>query len=121
MALSEKHRNTIYQHLAPAWGEDVTQAFLSQFPAHEGEEPLTRDHLRAEFALQRTELLEQRVELVAMIAEVDTRLTGQIADLDTRLTGQIAALGARLSTLIISTSGVLVAAVAAATAVLRAG
>ena len=48
MALSQKHRSTIYQRLEPILGEEEAEALLAQFPAHDLEELVTRDLLHAE-------------------------------------------------------------------------
>jgi len=56
MALPEKHRNTIYNALVPLLGEEATQAMLSEYPARDLDEPITRDHLRAELAQLRVEM-----------------------------------------------------------------
>lgn len=56
MPLTEEHRNEIYRHLVPQWGEEVTEGFLSQFPATEGEQPVSRDFVRAELAELRGDL-----------------------------------------------------------------
>ncbi len=95
MALTEKHRNRIYQHLAPEWGEEVTEAFLSQFPAREGEEPITRDYLRAE------------------LGDLRGELRGEIAE----LRGEMHQLGSRLAGLIVGVTSLLVAVIAVATTV----
>ena len=97
MALTEKHHNEIYRHLAPTWGDEVTQAFLSQFPARKGEEPITRDFLRAEMAELRTEMSDQRGELRAKMADLR-------ADLNR--------MGSRLAGLLVGVAGVLTAVIA---------
>ncbi len=97
VALTEKHRNEIYRHLAPTWGDEVTQAFLSQFPAREGDEPITRDFLRAELATLRTEMSDQRGELRAEMADLR-------ADLNR--------MGSRLAGLLVGVAGVLTAVIA---------
>lgn len=97
MALTEKHRNEIYRHLAPTWGDEVTQAFLSQFPARDGDEPITRDFLRAELADLRTEMSDQRGELRAEMADLR-------ADLNR--------MGSRLAGLLVGVAGVLTAVIA---------
>jgi hypothetical protein len=109
VALTEKYRNAIYQQLAPQWGDDVTQAFLSQFPARDGEEPITRDHLRAEFAEVRTEM-----------AEMSGQLRSEMAELRGELRSELHQLGSRLSGLIIGVASVLAAVVAIATGIVLA-
>jgi ribosomal protein L29 len=130
VALTEKHRNEIYQHLAPTWGDEVTQAFLSQFPAREGEEPITRDFLRAELAdlrtEMRTEMSDQRGELRADMAGLRGEVRAELADLRTEMTeqrGELRAeltglrsdmnrMGSRLAGLVVGVSGVLTAVIA---------
>jgi hypothetical protein len=68
--LTEKHRNEIYRHLAPQWGEEVTQAFLSQFPARDRDEPVTRDFVRAELAELRGELHQLGSRLAGLVVAV---------------------------------------------------
>ncbi len=45
MALSEKHRSTMYEYFAPRLGEDVTEAFIGNFPRGQIDEPITREYL----------------------------------------------------------------------------
>jgi hypothetical protein len=123
VALTEKHRNTIYQYLAPAWGDEVTQAFLSQFPAREGEEPITRDFLRAELAELRGELRAEMSDwgngLRAEIADQGISLRAEMADQGASLRAEMAELraelnrqGSRLAGLVIAVAGVLTAVIA---------
>jgi len=119
VALTEKHRNEIYRHLAPTWGDEVTQAFLSQFPAREGEEPITRDFLRAELADLRTEMSELRGELRTEMAGLRTELRSELSDQRGELKAEMAELrtdlnrmGSRLAGLLIGVAGVLTAVMA---------
>ena len=41
MALSQKHRHSIFERLSPTLGEEETEALLSQFPSSERDEPVT--------------------------------------------------------------------------------
>jgi hypothetical protein len=56
MALSEKHRSSIYQGLLQFLGEEEAQALLSQFPARDLDEPVTKEFVRAEIADLRSEM-----------------------------------------------------------------
>ncbi len=56
MALSQKHRVALYEFLQPQLGDDVTEAFLAEFPARDGDELVTKQFLRAELADLRTEM-----------------------------------------------------------------
>jgi hypothetical protein len=67
MALSQKHRSTIFQKLEPILGEEEAEALLSQFPARDLDEPVTREFVRAELA-------EFRAEVSGDIAELRTEM-----------------------------------------------
>ena len=130
MALTEKHRNEIYRHLAPTWGDEVTQAFLSQFPAREGEEPITRDFLRAELAEVRAEMAELRTEMRTEMSdlrgELRTEMAGLRTEMGTELSDQrgelkaemaelradLNRMGSRLAGLLVGVAGVLTAVMA---------
>jgi hypothetical protein len=56
MALSQKHRVAIDGFLQPQLGDDVTEAFLSEFPSASDDELVTKQFLRAELAQLRTEM-----------------------------------------------------------------
>ena len=72
MALSQKHRIALYDHFVPQVGEEVTEALLAAFPAGDGEELVTRDHLRAELALTREELRSEIGRLRAEVHDLHT-------------------------------------------------
>lgn len=72
MALSQKHRSVLYDHFAPLVGDDAAEALMAEFPATEGDQLVTREHLRAELAEVRTE-----------IAGVESRLRSDFGDLRT--------------------------------------
>lgn len=99
MALSQKHRNALFAHFSPRLGEDVTEAFLAEFPAREGDELVTRSHQRAELAEVRRDMAEFR-------AEVGVRL----AELRTEVHEQAAATNRRLTTVVLTATGLLIAA-----------
>jgi hypothetical protein len=63
MALSQKHRVALYEFLEPQLGDDVTEAFLSEFPTDPGHELVTKQFLRAELAELRTEMAAMRTEM----------------------------------------------------------
>jgi hypothetical protein len=64
MALSEKHRSTLYEYFAPKLGEEVTEAFIAQFPRGDRDEPVTREYLD--------------VRLDALRGDLTSGLTGRI-------------------------------------------
>jgi hypothetical protein len=59
MVIDTAHRSSIYQSLVPVMGEENASIFMDQFPATEGEEPVTKQFLRAELADVRTQIAEQ--------------------------------------------------------------
>jgi hypothetical protein len=75
MALDARHRSSLYLKLVPLLGEDDANALMSEFPASEADELVTKQFLRAE------------------LAELENRLT-------LRLGGAMAAVTAILGTLI---------------------
>jgi hypothetical protein len=76
MALDARHRSSIYLKFVPLIGEDDANALMSEFPASEAEELVTKQCLRAELALTRGEL---RTEMAALENGLTLRLGGAIA------------------------------------------
>jgi hypothetical protein len=64
MALLEKHRNTIYTEFQKLLGEEATQAMLSQFPARDVDEPVSREHLDRRIAELTTDLTTRMATIV---------------------------------------------------------
>ncbi len=60
MALDAGHRASIYEKLRPVLGDDDANALMSEFPASEAHELVTKDFLRAELA-EVTSLLTVRM------------------------------------------------------------
>lgn len=79
MALSAKHRSTIYKRLEPILGDQETEAMLLHFPSTDADEPVTRDFLRAELAELsaglHAELVEQGAGLRADFSDTIHRQT----------------------------------------------
>lgn len=67
MSLDARHRSSIYQKLVPLLGDDDANALMSEFPASEADELVTKQFLRAELA-----------ELRGQMAALETRLTLRI-------------------------------------------
>ncbi len=83
MALSQKHRSSIYQHLTPILGEEEAEALLSHFPARDLDEPVTKEYVRAEIADVRAEIADVRAEIALLRGEMHSglsRLEARIAD-----------------------------------------
>lgn len=87
MPPTQKHRSSIYRSLSPLLGEEEAEALLSQFPANEVDELVTRGHLRAEMADVRSEIAGLRAEMHALIRQQTVWFTGaMIAGLSTAAT-----------------------------------
>lgn len=56
MALDAARRSSIYQKLIPVLGEDDANAFMTELPAREADELVTKEFLRAELATLETKL-----------------------------------------------------------------
>ncbi len=82
MSLSEKRRSSIYLTLAPMLGEEEAEALLSQFPARELDEPVTKEFVRAEIAGVRTEMAEMRAAIEGSISELRTELYDRLRQHD---------------------------------------
>ncbi len=48
MALSQKHRSSLYLSLSPILGTEETEALLEEFPATDHDLPAMKDFVRAE-------------------------------------------------------------------------
>ncbi len=88
MALSEKHRSSIYVTLAPMLGEEEAEALLSQFPARELDQPVTKEFVRAELSEVRAEMADMKAELRSDIAAQRTDTSALRAELYDRLRQQ---------------------------------
>lgn len=81
MALSQKHRSSLFLSLAPMVGEDEAEAMLSQFPSTDLDLPATKEFVRAEVETLRTELLLTKHELRSEMADLRADLRAEMADL----------------------------------------
>lgn len=94
MALSQKHRAALFERFLPSLGDELTDAFLAEFPLHEGDELVTRAYFEAEMttfrAEVRAEMAELRADLLARMAELRAELLAQMADLRTEVFGELA-------------------------------
>jgi hypothetical protein len=87
VALTEQHRNTLYQGLTEAVGdEEAVAAMLSQLPAREADEPATKDFVRAEVADVRADVADARTE----IARLDSKVDVGFAELEARMVQRFA-------------------------------
>jgi hypothetical protein len=69
MALDARTRSSIYEKLKPVLGDDDANALMSEFPAREHDELITKQFLRAELADLRTELHREVGSLRTEIAD----------------------------------------------------
>ena len=69
-ALVEKDRNRIYTEFRKTLGEEATQALLSQFPTHDVDELVTREHLDRRLAETRSGLLDEMTKRMVAIAGI---------------------------------------------------
>jgi hypothetical protein len=130
MALSQKHRSSIYQRLSPMLGEEEAEALLSKFPARDLDEPVTQGFVRAEIADVRAEFAGLRGEFAGLRAEFgDLRgefgeLRGevrtQIADVRTEIAGVEARLTEQMRQQTIWFLGALIAAMGVISAIVSA-
>ena len=75
MTLTAKHRSSIYSTLSPLIGEEEAEALLSEFPARELDEPVTKDFLRAELAELRAEMNERFRQMTIWVTTVMAAMT----------------------------------------------
>ena len=80
MTLDARTRSSIYQKLVPTLGEDDANALMSEFPAVEADELVTKQFLRAELAEVRAEL---RAEMHRQTVWLGSALAGATALLAT--------------------------------------
>jgi hypothetical protein len=74
MALSEKSRTAIYQHMSSVLGEEATAEMLSYFPARDVEEPATKELLLLTRAELHTDIAEVRVEIEKLRSETRSEI-----------------------------------------------
>jgi hypothetical protein len=92
MALAEKHRSVIYAHFVETIGEEAAEAMLSQFPARDLDEPVTKEFVALTAGELRTEIIELRDELHTEITELRGELHREITELRGELHTEIAGL-----------------------------
>ena len=82
MALSQKHRVALYEFLQPRLGDDVTEAFLSEFPTDPGDELVTKQFLRAELAELRAEIGAETGDIRIGMAGLGAEMGGLRAEME---------------------------------------
>lgn len=80
--LSQKHRRTIHDKLTPILGEEVTDAFMAEFPASPADEPATKadlERLRVEVRADvQVGMAEMRTEMHNLGRQMVMWSTGSI-------------------------------------------
>lgn len=98
MALSERHRSTIYQRLAPILGEEEAEALVSQFPARDLDVPATKEFVGSEIAATREfvqgEIAATKEFVRAEIAELEVRLDDKLTGMTLWTIGTVVGVGA---------------------------
>jgi hypothetical protein len=117
MAMLEKHRIEVYNAFVTLVGEEAAQAMMSQFPARDVEEPVTKADLAVSVAELRTEMGDLRTGLRGEMADLRTEMADlrtdvrtEIADLRAEMHRELHALGDRLTNRMITVAGVGLAA-----------
>ncbi|MCX7620824.1 MAG: hypothetical protein N2037_08295 [Acidimicrobiales bacterium] len=95
MALDARTRSSIYGKLTPILGDEDTNALMSEFPAAENDELVTKEFLRAELNALRTEL---HTEIGALRTELHTEIGALRTDLRNEFHTEISALRNELRT-----------------------
>jgi hypothetical protein len=72
VALSQKHRSVLFDHLAPQVGDDVAEALMAAFPFGDGDEIVTKDFLRAELAELRADILIKQTSVLLTAMAIAT-------------------------------------------------
>ena len=80
MSLDAATRSSIYLKLAAVIGDDDANALMSEFPASDADELVTRDHLRAELALTRGELRHELHTEIGAVRNDIHELRTEMAD-----------------------------------------
>lgn len=78
MALDAKHRSSTYNKLVPLLGEDDANAFMTEFPASDADEVVTKEFLRAELAELTNRLTVRIVGLVVALVAMIEALTALV-------------------------------------------
>ncbi|HYF46293.1 MAG TPA: hypothetical protein VD926_08800 [Acidimicrobiales bacterium] len=78
MALAERHRTIIYQHFVEQIGEEAAEAMLSQFPARDLDEPVTKEFVRAEIAELRGEVRAEFANVRKEMGDLGNRLAVRV-------------------------------------------
>ncbi len=107
MALSQKHRVTLFTKLAPLVGEEETEAMLAEFPTNDLDVPATKDFVRAEL---HHEIGQLRTDFHHEISQLRGELHHEMGQLRTELAQMELRIGERMRAQMIWLTGLVVAA-----------
>lgn len=93
MTLDARTRSSIYQKLVPTLGEHDANALMSEFPAIEADELVTKQFLRAELSELRGDLRGEIADLRAELRAEMQRQTMWLGGALAAATGLLATLG----------------------------
>lgn len=89
MALDARTRSSIYGKLVPVLGDEDANALMSQFPAAEGDELVSKQFLRTEIADLRTEMADLRTEMAERFHRQTVWLGGTVVASSALIIGSI--------------------------------
>ncbi|HNI33787.1 MAG TPA: hypothetical protein PLV93_00230 [Microthrixaceae bacterium] len=98
MALTHKHRSALYEGLSGIVDEEAVNEMLAYFPTRDGDEPISRDFLRAEMSDLRAEMSDLGAELRAEMSDLGAELRAEMSDLGAELRAEMSDLRADLRT-----------------------
>ena len=96
MALTHKHRSALYEGLSGIVDEEAVNEMLAYFPTRDGDEPISRDFLRAEMSDLRAEMSDLGAELRAEMSDLGAELRAEMSDLRADLRTEMGELESRL-------------------------
>ena len=97
MALDARLRSSIYQSLVPILGAEEANALMSEFPAGEADELVTKQFLRAELGTLRTEMRGMEGGLRSEMAGMEGGLRAEMEGMSGRLRAEMLAMENRLT------------------------
>lgn len=101
MAISQRHRSSIYTRLEPILGEEEAEALLAQFPARELDEPVSREFVHGEIERLRADMNEgfgaARAELASEVGSLRAEMAREIGSLRSEMNEQVGSLRAEMN------------------------
>jgi hypothetical protein len=103
MSLSERSRSVLFRELSSMVGdEDAVGEMMSYFPARDVEEPVTKEHLRAELVTFRSEVAAEfgatRHEMATEFAAVRGEMATEFAAVRSEMATEFAAVRGEMAT-----------------------